>query len=125
MGIFELDDLSALGADHVVVMLPQMPMFISGLAIVESILLCKTVAAHQIDGVRHKFGGQSMTVSIDQFGQIFGGHMVFGSQKNVKNGQAVIEAINAILFEQLYKLLFFLLMDGMRSHYVPPRYRLI
>jgi hypothetical protein len=41
MGIFELDDLSALGAYHVVVMLPQMPMFISGLAIVESIFCAK------------------------------------------------------------------------------------
>jgi hypothetical protein len=111
MGIFELDDLPALGAYHVIVMLAQVQMLISGLTVIKTIFLRKTISAHQFDGFRHKFGRQPMTALIDQIGQIAGSHMVLCSEKDLKNGQAIMKAIDSVLFEQLYKLSFFLLVD--------------
>jgi hypothetical protein len=57
-----------------------------------------------------------MTILIDQIGQIVSGNVVLGSKEDLKNGQAVIKVVDAILFEQFYKLRFFLFMDGLRSH---------
>ena len=46
--------------------------------------------------------------------------MMLRAQKDVQNGQPLIEPADAILFEQFFKLLFFLLVDGMCRHGYAP-----
>jgi hypothetical protein len=44
-------------------------------------------------------------------------NMFFGLQEHFKNLESILEIIDVLLFEQLFKLLFFLKMDMLHQDY--------
>jgi hypothetical protein len=114
--VLKLKDAFALGANHVVMVLAQMMVLIAGLAVIEQVFPGKPVMAHQFDGITDKLELQACALGIHQDVQFLSRHMMFGGQKNFQHGQPILEPIDSILLEKLYELLFFLLVNRLRSH---------
>jgi len=97
-----------------------MPVFIPDFTVVEAVFAGKPELAHQIEGLADKTGIGGMAVFGYQRRQFAGCDMLIGLQENLHHPQALIEAIDFLLFEKFYKLLFFLLMQfthsAVRSH---------
>ena len=76
--LFELNNFSAFRADHMVVMLTQMAMFITKIAIVKSAFLGKAEMAHQFHCLTHKFRIKAPAVLVKKPDHFVDGHMLFG-----------------------------------------------
>jgi hypothetical protein len=114
--ILKLEDAFAFGADHVIMVLPEVEMFITEFAVVEAVLFCKTVVTHQIDGLFYEINIQGWILPMHQIRQLLNRNMVLRMQKNFQDRQPIIESPDAILLEQFFELVFFLLMNGMCRH---------
>jgi hypothetical protein len=106
--VFEFDDVPAFGADHMVVVLPQMTMLIIDFAVVECVFLGKTEAAHQFEGFEDEIRLENHSLRLQQPGKTADGHMALGFQKPLQNPEPILEAIDLLLLEEFFELFFFL-----------------
>jgi hypothetical protein len=114
--ILKLEDAFAHGADHMIMVLPEVEMFIARFDVVETVLFGKTVMAHQLDGLIYEVDIQGAALLVHQRHQLLNRDVVFRLQKDIENRQPIVEPTDAILHEELLKLFFFLLVDGMCRH---------
>jgi hypothetical protein len=108
---FEFQNFSAFRADHVVMVLSQMPMFIESDAIVKLALVRKTETAHQCERFFDKSRTQLPAVGGEPLSQFVDRYMFFSLQECFKHLKSIFEFIDMFLFEQLFELLLFLNMD--------------
>ena len=102
---------SAFCADHVVVMLSQMSVFVEHDAIVKAAFVGKTEATQQFECFFHKLIFQSPAIALKPFNQLFDRYVFFCLQKNFEDFKSIFKIIDLFLFKELLKLLLFLDMD--------------
>jgi hypothetical protein len=105
--VFELINISTFRTDHVIVMMTQMPMFVTHFSIVESVFPGKPESTHQPQGVPDKVGREKISVIIKELGQLAHGNVTFGLKKNFQDLESIFELIDVFLLEQFLKLFFF------------------
>ena len=108
--LFELQDLSAFGADHVIMVLTQMAMLVKNHAIIEAAPAGKAEVAHQLKGFPNEFRIQLPAILFQKLVDSLDGHVLFGLQKSLQHLEPIFEIVDMLLFEQLFKLPFFLEM---------------
>jgi hypothetical protein len=108
LSLFEFDDIAAFGADHMIMVLAQMPVLIKDHAIVKASPLGESETAHQLQGLAHELGIQIPAVVFKHLMDFFDGHMFFGLQERFQHLEPIFEIVDVFLFEQLFKLLLFL-----------------
>ena len=111
MILFEFNNFSASGANHVVMMLAQMTVFISNSAIVKSTLMGKPETAHQLHCFANKIGIELPAVLVKTFYKSIDGNMLFCLQKGFQNLESILKIIDLLLFKKLFELFFFLNMN--------------
>jgi len=116
----ELQDLSALGANHVIVVLSQVPVFVSHLAVVESVFLRKSEPAHQLQGVPNKIGRKGVSVIVEYLNEFTRGDVVLDLEKNLENRVPALKLIDMLLLEEFLELFFFLVMNPLHRYLVGP-----
>ena len=108
---FEFNDFSAFSANHMIVMLTEVAVLISGLAVVKSASVSKTKTAHELQGFAHKLRVHLAAALRQQLGQFVNGNMLFGLQKDFEDIKSIFKIINVLLLKQLFELFFFLKMN--------------
>jgi hypothetical protein len=93
------------------VVLAQMKVLVTRLAVVETALLGKTIATHQLQGIAHKVFIQSMPGRFDRRMKLGGRKVLLGLQKHLQDKDTHFKAIDMVLLEQFDELLFLLGMD--------------
>jgi hypothetical protein len=92
--IFEFYNVSASGADHMVMVLAKMPMLVSGLCVLELSFLGKSEPAHHIQGLSHELIGKIDAVFAQQLMHLLGRDVLFSLQKCFENLKTVFEFID-------------------------------
>ena len=106
--LFEFQYFSAFGADHMIMVLTQMPVFVKNHAIVKTALMGKSKTAHQLKGFVDEIPFQFPTVAFQQPYDILDGHVLFGLQESLQDFEPILEIVDVFLFEQLLELPLFL-----------------
>jgi len=114
--VFKLNDPVALGADHMVMMLTDVPMLISNNTIVEAVFVGKTIATHEVQGIRNKGRHQGDIFFFYDFIQFILRKVLLCLKKSLQHFHAVFQAVNIFLLKKLLELFFFLKMD--RLHHM-------
>jgi hypothetical protein len=115
MIVAELKDFHAPGADHVVVVLTEMAMLVTHLAVFKSIPAGKAVVGHQIEGVLDEIRLEIVSVLPQPHHQFLPGDVLFDLQKNLQNCEPILEAVDAFLFEEFLELRFFLFVNQLHD----------
>ena len=106
--LFEFQYFSAFGADHMIMVLTQMPVFVKNHATVKTALMGKSKTAHQLKGFVDEIPFQFPTVAFQQPYDILDGHVLFGLQESLQDFEPILEIVDVFLFEQLLELPLFL-----------------
>jgi hypothetical protein len=112
--VFKFHDLAALGADHMVMVLPQMEVFIQNFTVLELPLAGEPILTHEFQGVTDKFGIQPVTQIVKPLNHLCRGHMPVGPHEGFHDGKPIFEIRYVILSEQLAELFLFLLVQCLR-----------
>ena len=70
--------LPHLVAEHVIVMLGQMLVFVARCVVGEGLFLSKAEPAHHLQGFPHKFGRETEPPLVEDFDQVVDGHVPLG-----------------------------------------------
>src|SRR5687768_9700474 len=104
----KLDHLSALSANHVIVMLVVVVMFVIGLAVAKPHLTSKTRLGKQFEGTIDRGVTDGRVLFLYEPIEVFTGEVVFGTEKDLENKVALGGPAQAGLLNMLEKELLFL-----------------
>ncbi len=79
--LFEFQDFSAFGADHMIMVLTQVPVLVKNHTIIKAALVGKSETAHQLKCFLDEFRFQLPTVAFQQSHDLLDGHVLFGLQE--------------------------------------------
>lgn len=105
--VSEFNDVSASCADHMVMVLAEMSVLITGLPVLEGPFLGKSEPAHHFQGLVNELIGKMDTVFGQQLVHLLGRDVFFGLKKHLENFIAILELIDVRLKEELFEMLFF------------------
>jgi hypothetical protein len=108
--VFEFHNRQTFGADQMVMMMPDMSMFISHMPVLKAVFQCESEMTQQSERFLYEFKGEITSLVGQRVEQITGRHMMLGLQKRVQNLIPVFQTVNVFLMEQLFKLFLFLTM---------------
>jgi hypothetical protein len=108
--VAELNDVAASRADHVVMMLAEMSVLITGLTVLEGSLLGETEPAHHLQGLVNKFVGKMDPVFGQQPVHLLGGNVFFRLKEHLEDLEPIFELIDVGLKEEPLEMLFFFQM---------------
>jgi hypothetical protein len=91
-------------------MLPDVPMLVAHLAVVEPVFLGETELAHQFERILDERGFEMQTVFGEKRVQLLGSDVPLGLKKGLQDSKSIFEAVDIFLREEDFELLFFLLM---------------
>ncbi len=80
----ELDHLSALGADHVVVVLVVVMVFVIGFVIAKTDFACKTGLGKQFERAIDRRVADGLVFAVDEQVKVVAREMLFGAQKDIE-----------------------------------------
>jgi len=106
--ILKFNYFSAFCADHVIMVLSQVAVFISELPVIEPISLSKPVAAHELQRVSYKIAGVIIAGVIKDLDQFSGGDMLLFLEECFQDVVSVFKSIDLFLVEKLFELFLFL-----------------
>ena len=106
--ILKFNNFFTFGANHVVMVLTHMPVFIPYDAVFKCEFGGKAITAHKIKGVRNKLRRQCDTVLRGNFYEILFRYVPLGLQKDFQNLYPILQIIDILMLKELSKLLFFL-----------------
>jgi hypothetical protein len=109
--LFEFYNFAALDANHVVMVLPEMPVFIAYDAVVEFVFPRETEITHKLERISHELAVEIMPFFIEHLSQFGGGDMILGLKKGFEHLEPVFEIIDISSPEKLFELFFFLKMS--------------
>jgi hypothetical protein len=109
--ISKFSDISAPCADHVVMVLPEMPVLIPRLAVLEGSFLGKTEPAHHFEGLLNELERKMDAVFDQKLVHLLGGNVLFRLEKHLEHLEPIFELIDVRLMEELFKMLFFFPVD--------------
>jgi hypothetical protein len=109
--VAKLKNFFALCADHVIVMVTEMEVFVANRAVIKSVFAGKAETAHQVQGVLDKVARKLIAVFLQEPRHLDIGHMLFGFEKGIQDLKTVFEAVDTLLLKKLFELFFFLLVN--------------
>ena len=99
LAAIEFNNPFALGTDHMVMVIPQMPVFIAKPAVIESILLCKSEATHDFQGFFDDIRLEEMSFILEQLSQFANCNMLFCQQERLKDRVSFLKSIEQVVPE--------------------------
>jgi hypothetical protein len=109
--VAKLKNFFALRANHVIVMVTEMEVFIADLAVVETVFAGKAETAHHVQGVPDKVARKLIAIFLQEPRHLDFGHMLFGFEKGIQNFKTVFKAVDTLLLKELFELFFFLFVN--------------
>jgi len=100
-----------------IVVITEMPVFVSNLAFVESVFLSESETAHHAEGISNEIRIIRIPFIREELHQLSVGDVALRSKKSLQDSVSILKRIDMFLFKQFLKLLLFLAVD--RFHIKP------